>query len=121
MLPAAVRVVRRGVWRLFRVSQVPHTRSARYLLTETSQEQGSSLGTDLTPSTCLCCIPVNLNFLFTYWALHRTSPDGARALQMALHTLKMMAYGGIHDHIAQVRGMGCQMVLSDAVSWEDHA
>ncbi|XP_019349910.2 spermatogenesis-associated protein 20 [Alligator mississippiensis] len=45
--------------------------------------------------------PVNLNFLFTYWALHRTSPDGARALQMALHTLKMMAYGGIHDHIAQ--------------------
>ncbi|XP_014430101.2 spermatogenesis-associated protein 20 isoform X3 [Pelodiscus sinensis] len=45
--------------------------------------------------------PVNLNFLFTYWALHRASPDGARALQMALHTLKMMAYGGIHDHIAQ--------------------
>uniref|UniRef100_A0A8C3TD65 Spermatogenesis associated 20 n=1 Tax=Chelydra serpentina TaxID=8475 RepID=A0A8C3TD65_CHESE len=45
--------------------------------------------------------PVNLNFLFTYWALHRASPDGARALQMVLHTLKMMAYGGIHDHIAQ--------------------
>ncbi|XP_062447429.1 spermatogenesis-associated protein 20 isoform X9 [Rhea pennata] len=45
--------------------------------------------------------PVNLNFLFTYWALHRTTPEGARALQMALHTLKMMAYGGIHDHIGQ--------------------
>ncbi|XP_053157194.1 spermatogenesis-associated protein 20 isoform X1 [Hemicordylus capensis] len=45
--------------------------------------------------------PVNLNFLFSYWALHRSTPDGARALQMALHTLKMMAYGGIHDHIAQ--------------------
>uniref|UniRef100_A0A8D0H399 Spermatosis associated 20 n=1 Tax=Sphenodon punctatus TaxID=8508 RepID=A0A8D0H399_SPHPU len=44
---------------------------------------------------------VNLNFLFSYWSLHRTSPEGARALQMALHTLKMMAYGGIHDHIAQ--------------------
>ncbi|XP_075296943.1 spermatogenesis-associated protein 20 isoform X4 [Opisthocomus hoazin] len=45
--------------------------------------------------------PVNLNFLFTYWALHRTTPEGARALQMALHTLRMMAHGGIHDHIAQ--------------------
>ncbi|NXK21853.1 SPT20 protein, partial [Arenaria interpres] len=45
--------------------------------------------------------PVNLNFLFTYWALHRTTPEGAQALQMALHTLKMMAHGGIHDHICQ--------------------
>ncbi|XP_033923375.1 spermatogenesis-associated protein 20 isoform X1 [Melopsittacus undulatus] len=45
--------------------------------------------------------PVNLNFLFTYWALHGTTPQGARALQMALHTLKMMAHGGIHDHIGQ--------------------
>lgn len=50
------------------------------------------------------CISVNLNFLFTYWALHRTTPEGARALQMALHTLKMMAHGGIHDHICQVGG-----------------
>lgn len=48
------------------------------------------------------CISVNLNFLFTYWALHRTSPEGARALQMALHTLRKMAHGGIHDHIGQV-------------------
>uniref|UniRef100_A0A8C3N9T8 Spermatogenesis-associated protein 20-like TRX domain-containing protein n=1 Tax=Geospiza parvula TaxID=87175 RepID=A0A8C3N9T8_GEOPR len=45
--------------------------------------------------------PVNLNFMFTYWALHQTTPEGARALQMALHTLKMMAHGGIHDHIGQ--------------------
>lgn len=45
--------------------------------------------------------PVNLNFLFSYWALHRSTTEGARALHMALHTLKMMAYGGIHDHIAQ--------------------
>lgn len=48
-------------------------------------------------------IPVNLNFLFSYWALQRSNTEGARALQMALHTLKMMAYGGIHDHIAQVK------------------
>ncbi|OWK57640.1 Spermatogenesis-associated protein 20 [Lonchura striata] len=46
-------------------------------------------------------MPVNLNFLFTYWALHQTTPEGTRALQMALHTLKMMAHGGIHDHIGQ--------------------
>ncbi|NWU61590.1 SPT20 protein, partial [Pterocles burchelli] len=45
--------------------------------------------------------PVNLNFLFTYWALHQTTPEGARALQMALHTLRMMAHGGIHDHVGQ--------------------
>uniref|UniRef100_A0A8D0EEC5 Spermatosis associated 20 n=2 Tax=Salvator merianae TaxID=96440 RepID=A0A8D0EEC5_SALMN len=45
--------------------------------------------------------PVNFNFLFSYWALHRSTPEGARALQMTLHTLRMMAYGGIHDHIAQ--------------------
>ncbi|KAM9281120.1 spermatogenesis-associated protein 20 isoform 2-T2 [Morus bassanus] len=29
------------------------------------------------------------------------TPEGARALQMALHTLKMMAHGGIHDHVGQ--------------------
>ncbi|XP_077044316.1 spermatogenesis-associated protein 20 isoform X5 [Agelaius phoeniceus] len=45
--------------------------------------------------------PVNLNFLFTYWALHQTTPEGARALKMALYTLKMMAHGGLHDHIGQ--------------------
>nr|XP_015211393.1 PREDICTED: spermatogenesis-associated protein 20 isoform X2 [Lepisosteus oculatus] len=48
--------------------------------------------------------PVNLNFFFSYWAHHKTSPQGALALQMALHTLKMMALGGIHDHVAQISG-----------------
>ncbi|XP_032900398.1 spermatogenesis-associated protein 20 [Amblyraja radiata] len=45
--------------------------------------------------------PVNFNFLFRLWALNKTSAKGARALEMALHTLKMMAHGGIHDHIGQ--------------------
>ncbi|MBN3306349.1 spermatogenesis-associated protein 20 isoform X2 [Amia ocellicauda] len=45
--------------------------------------------------------PVNLRFLFSYWAQQKTSTQGAQALQMALHTLKMMALGGIHDHVAQ--------------------
>ncbi|XP_069510996.1 spermatogenesis-associated protein 20 isoform X2 [Ambystoma mexicanum] len=43
--------------------------------------------------------PVIMNFLFSAWALRRTLPDGVRALQMALHTLKMIACGGIHDHV----------------------
>ncbi|XP_067914007.1 spermatogenesis-associated protein 20 isoform X2 [Heterodontus francisci] len=45
--------------------------------------------------------PVNFNFLFRFWALNKTGEKGAQALQMALHTLKMMALGGIHDHIGQ--------------------
>ncbi|XP_048467091.1 spermatogenesis-associated protein 20 [Rhincodon typus] len=45
--------------------------------------------------------PVNFNFLFRFWALNKSEEKGAQALQMALHTLKMMALGGIHDHIGQ--------------------
>ncbi|XP_034049899.1 spermatogenesis-associated protein 20 [Thalassophryne amazonica] len=43
--------------------------------------------------------PVNLMFLMSYWSVNRSSSDGAEALQMALHTLRMMANGGIHDHV----------------------
>uniref|UniRef100_A0A8C6EYI2 Spermatogenesis-associated protein 20 n=1 Tax=Marmota marmota marmota TaxID=9994 RepID=A0A8C6EYI2_MARMA len=45
--------------------------------------------------------PVILNFLFSYWLTHRLTQDGSRAQQMALHTLKMMANGGIRDHVGQ--------------------
>ncbi|XP_016317193.1 spermatogenesis-associated protein 20 [Sinocyclocheilus anshuiensis] len=45
--------------------------------------------------------PVNLMFLMSFWAVNRASSEGAEALQMALHTLRMMALGGIHDHVAQ--------------------
>jgi len=41
-------------------------------------------------------------FLMSYWAQNRSSARGAEALQMALHTLRNMALGGIHDHVAQV-------------------
>ncbi|XP_043943287.1 spermatogenesis-associated protein 20 isoform X2 [Protopterus annectens] len=44
---------------------------------------------------------VTFSFLFCYWAAHKRTEAGARALQMALHTLRMMANGGIHDHIGQ--------------------
>ncbi|KAI4873516.1 hypothetical protein NFI96_032599, partial [Prochilodus magdalenae] len=45
--------------------------------------------------------PVNLMFLMSFWAVNRASAEGAEALQMTLHTLRMMALGGIHDHVAQ--------------------
>ncbi|KAG7491692.1 hypothetical protein MATL_G00006850 [Megalops atlanticus] len=45
--------------------------------------------------------PVNLMFLMSFWAVNRTTSEGAEALQMTLHTLRMMALGGIHDHVAQ--------------------
>ncbi|KAK5850445.1 hypothetical protein PBY51_001326 [Eleginops maclovinus] len=45
--------------------------------------------------------PVNLMFLMSFWSVNRSSSEGVEALQMALHTLRMMALGGIHDHVAQ--------------------
>lgn len=45
--------------------------------------------------------PVNFSFLFCYWAVHKHTEAGAYALEMALHSLRMMANGGIHDHVAQ--------------------
>jgi uncharacterized protein YyaL (SSP411 family) len=47
--------------------------------------------------------PVNLNFLFHVYSREPSSETGKRALDMCLHTLKMMAKGGIHDHVCQVR------------------
>uniref|UniRef100_A0A673AM84 Spermatogenesis-associated protein 20-like TRX domain-containing protein n=1 Tax=Sphaeramia orbicularis TaxID=375764 RepID=A0A673AM84_9TELE len=45
--------------------------------------------------------PVNLMFLMSYWCVNRSTSEGVEALQMALHTLRMMALGGIRDHVAQ--------------------
>lgn len=45
--------------------------------------------------------PVNLIFLMSYWCVNRSTFEGVEALQMVLHTLRMMALGGIHDHVAQ--------------------
>ncbi|KAM9425534.1 spermatogenesis-associated protein 20 isoform 2-T2 [Pholidichthys leucotaenia] len=49
--------------------------------------------------------PVNLMFLMSYWSVNRSTSEGVEALQMALHTLRMMALGGIHDHVAQISRM----------------
>lgn len=61
---------------------------------------------------------VILNFLFSYWLSHRLTQDGSRAQQMALHTLKMMANGGIRDHVGQVRGIWHSLGgQQEAVGW----
>ncbi|MED6288706.1 spermatogenesis-associated protein 20 [Characodon lateralis] len=46
--------------------------------------------------------PVNLMFLMSYWSANRRTSEGVEALQMAMHTLRMMGLGGIHDHVAQL-------------------
>ncbi|MEY2492347.1 MAG: hypothetical protein QOH24_1298 [Verrucomicrobiota bacterium] len=55
--------------------------------------------------------PVTLNFLTRFYARHRRSDSGQRALEMALFTLRKMAAGGIHDHI----GGGFHRYAVDAV------
>lgn len=45
---------------------------------------------------------VNLNFLFHVYSREPDSDRGKKALEMCLHTLEMMANGGIRDHIGEV-------------------
>ncbi|XP_006812737.2 spermatogenesis-associated protein 20-like, partial [Saccoglossus kowalevskii] len=45
--------------------------------------------------------PVNFNYLFRMYALEMKTDRGKRALDMSLHTLRLMANGGMYDHIAQ--------------------
>ena len=46
-------------------------------------------------------LAVNFSFLLQLADSH--SHRGQHALDMTLHTLRMMAHGGIHDHVGQVR------------------
>jgi len=46
--------------------------------------------------------PSNMNFLFHVFSRNPESEEGKTALNMCLHTLKMMAKGGMHDHVSQV-------------------
>ncbi|KAF4518086.1 hypothetical protein B566_EDAN007787 [Ephemera danica] len=45
--------------------------------------------------------PSNFNFLFHVYARDPNSEAGKKALEMSLYTLKMMAKGGMHDHVSQ--------------------
>ncbi|XP_076263819.1 spermatogenesis-associated protein 20 [Rhynchophorus ferrugineus] len=45
--------------------------------------------------------PSNFNFLFHLYANERDTERGFQCLEMCLHTLKKMAYGGIHDHVSK--------------------
>ncbi|XP_066153000.1 spermatogenesis-associated protein 20 [Euwallacea fornicatus] len=43
--------------------------------------------------------PSNFNFLFHMYAKEKCSERGMQCLEMCLHTLKKMAFGGLHDHV----------------------
>ncbi|XP_050390968.1 spermatogenesis-associated protein 20 [Patella vulgata] len=43
----------------------------------------------------------NFDFVLRYFAMNKDNENGRQALDMTVNTLKMMAKGGIHDHIAQ--------------------
>ncbi|KAK7481023.1 hypothetical protein BaRGS_00027742 [Batillaria attramentaria] len=45
--------------------------------------------------------PVNFDALFRLYSIEPSSERGKSALNMCLHTLKQMAKGGMHDHVAQ--------------------
>ncbi|XP_013417572.1 spermatogenesis-associated protein 20 isoform X2 [Lingula anatina] len=87
---------------------------------ETPQEDQVRLDSDQCMDTCLQMLcrtydftmggfgkgpkfpqPVNFNFLFRVVASKSPSAEAESAQKMALHTLRMMAKGGIHDHVAQ--------------------
>jgi len=46
-------------------------------------------------------LAVNFSFLLQLADSH--SSHGQQALDMTLHTLRMMAHGGMHDHVGQVK------------------
>lgn len=43
--------------------------------------------------------PVIFDFLFHMYYKNKKTEQGYKCLEMCLHTLKKMAYGGIHDHV----------------------
>lgn len=47
--------------------------------------------------------PVNLNFLFHMYARQPNVESVRPCLHMSVYTLKKMSFGGIHDHVGQVR------------------
>lgn len=47
--------------------------------------------------------PSIFTFLFYFYARDPSSVKGKKALDMSLYSLRMMARGGINDHIGQVR------------------
>jgi len=56
----------------------------------------------------LFVLAVNFNFLLQLYDSYSQESDsasnqGQQALDMTLHTLTMMAHGGMHDHVGQVR------------------
>lgn len=47
--------------------------------------------------------PVNFNFLFHMYSREPSKELAQRYLHMCVYSLTKMSYGGIHDHVGQVR------------------
>ncbi|XP_071814975.1 spermatogenesis-associated protein 20-like isoform X2 [Apostichopus japonicus] len=45
--------------------------------------------------------PVLLSFLLRYHNFYKETSEGKKALEMCLHTMRMMAKGGVYDHVSQ--------------------
>ena len=64
--------------------------------------QQNMLLIDLRPTYVTFFQPVNFNFLFRYAAEASSDGDHSKqALKMVLHTLEMMSWGGIFDHVSK--------------------
>ncbi len=50
----------------------------------------------------MCILAAILNFLLHVYSRYPSSSMGENARDMTLATLRAMANGGIHDHVAQV-------------------
>lgn len=60
----------------------------------------------LTPSFVSKTIfSVLLSFLLRYHNFYKETSEGKKALEMCLHTMRMMAKGGVYDHVSQVSQM----------------
>ena len=60
--------------------------------------------------------PSNLMFAFHAYARQPNSPKYEEIKKMCLHTLTMMAKGGIHDHVAQVSHVHQVCTFSEILS-----
>lgn len=60
--------------------------------------------------------PVNFNILFHMYSREPSEEVAQQCLHMCVHTLTKMSYGGIHDHIGQVRDLFITILGTVSVS-----
>lgn len=76
---------------------------AHVLLNIYDAEYGGFGSSTTNPNSPKFPEPSNLNFLLSIHVLTTSLMLVNMSLKACLHTLKKMAYGGIHDHVGKVR------------------